>query len=102
MKNYIIGALTASLLLLATGATGKADKWDNQQQWQTGTVYVIDKGKAFALFIGDTSNTPIGSEKWPTGWEPIQWVDQGHQGQPKIKKGVGVASEIWQVRRRVK
>tara|TARA_B100000686_G_C15986441_1_gene569864 strand:- start:170 stop:466 length:297 start_codon:yes stop_codon:yes gene_type:complete len=73
-KSLIIGVLLSSIIILGVAATGKTDKWDDQQEWQ---VSVIGWDRSAKKWWRNTTPDSFSqgsvyhSDRWPRGWEPI-------------------------------
>ena len=120
VKSLLIGVLATALLFAcadadkalpsivseAKAATGVNDKWDDKQQWETGTIEVsgralrenaefiltTDKDRMLELVLArSTKHT-----EWPTGWEPIG------PGLMISVPGEGSKGVVWNVRKRIK
>ena len=84
-KSLLIGALMASTIFFATGATRPTDVWDNQQEWLTissgdlrgcedivvgGVRSPITKVTAQRKLAGGRGFAPITKEDVLVGWQP--------------------------------
>ena len=95
-KSLLIGGFLACTIFFAIGATGPTDKWDDQQQWETGTLY-YQYGK-FRLWPDKDGGKFPGAERytnlneWPAGWEPTA----------AVTKNGSTDLGVWYVRKRFK
>ena len=100
-KSMLIGCLLACTIFFAMGATDAPNKWDDKQQWETGTIRSRDG--MFRLFPDKDYNDEIiqnrfsDHKEWPVGWEPLTCrTANGQTDERSIKAGV------WLVRKRIK
>ena len=73
LKSTVIGILFTTLVFVSIGATGKTDKWDDNQQWAYSIVNFMKEKKDLVKVKGlkDTVLQSDVAPATPIGWEPM-------------------------------